>query len=337
MAMTQGRRDIVLLSGHDLRRLLQPQVVIAALREVYAALAQNREDQGRSLGFAVEGGSIHVKSGLLPGSRSTFASKVNVNLPGNWSKHGLPTIQGVVVVVDAKDGRPLAVMESMALTGLRTAATAALAATFGARANSQSLAIIGCGAQASYQLDALRAVFPLQTVRVFDTNREQANTFATAATTATCAVTAMPSVREAVKGADICVTCTTSKSPVLTDSMDLQGCFVAAVGADNPEKQEIAPNIMSRARVLVDDLDACAAGGDLHHALRERALTRDGVHADLAQLAAGHKMGRASDEETVIFDSTGSGVQDVAAAWAAYREATQTGIGSRFDLAGTPA
>jgi len=174
-------------------------------------------------------------------------------------------------------------------------------------------------------------------VRVFDTNREQANTFATAATTATCAVTAMPSVREAVKGADICVTCTTSKSPVLTDSMDLQGCFVAAVGADNPEKQEIAPNIMSRARVLVDDLDACAAGGDLHHALRERALTRDGVHADLAQLAAGHKMGRASDEETVIFDSTGSGVQDVAAAWAAYREATQTGIGSRFDLAGTPA
>ena len=131
--MAQSREDIVLLSGRDLRRLLRPQAAIEALREAYAALADNREDQGRSLGFPVEGGSIHVKSGLLPGSRLAFASKVNVNLPDNWNRHRLPTIQGVVVVADARDGRPLAVMESMTLTGLRTAATAALAASFGAR------------------------------------------------------------------------------------------------------------------------------------------------------------------------------------------------------------
>ena len=337
MAMTQRRQDIVLLSGHDLRRLLPPQPVIAALREAYAALASNREEQGRSLGFVVEGGSIHVKSGLLPGSRLVFASKVNVNLPENWSKHRLPTIQGIVVVVDAQDGRPLAAMESVTLTGIRTAATAALAATFGARANSKSLAIIGCGAQAAYQLDAFRSVFPLQTVRVFDTNHERANSFATATATTTCAVTAAPSVGDAVKDTDICVTCTTSQAPVLTAAMHLQGCFVAAIGADNPEKQEIAPEHMRRARVLVDDLDACAAGGDLHHALRDGVLTRDQVHADLAQLAAGQKVGRLSEQETVLFDCTGSAVQDVTAAWLAYREATRTGAGLRFDLAGASA
>src|SRR3954452_11296375 len=161
-------REIVLLSGHDLRRLLNPKLVIEALRETYAALAEHRGDQGRSIAFMIDGGSIHVKSGLLPGSHLAFASKVNVNLPDNRKLRQLPTIQGVVVISDARDGRPLAVMESITLTGIRTAATAALAAGYGARKQSKRLAIIGCGAQARYQLEAFRAAFPLQAVRVFD-------------------------------------------------------------------------------------------------------------------------------------------------------------------------
>src|SRR4051794_10751914 len=109
--------EIVLLSGDDLRRLLDPKVVIASLREAYAALADNPGDQGRSVGFLIDGGSIHVKSGLLPGSHLAFASKVNVNIPDNWKLRHLPTIQGMVVVSDAKDGRPLAILESITLTG----------------------------------------------------------------------------------------------------------------------------------------------------------------------------------------------------------------------------
>src|SRR5215813_6152411 len=163
--------EIVLLSGHDLRRLLNPKVVIEALREAYAALADNPGDQGRSVGFMIEGGSIHVKSGLLPGSHLAFASKVNVNLPDNWKLRQLPTIQGVVVLSDAKDGRPLAIMESITLTGIRTAATAALAAGYGARRDSKRAAIIGCGAQAKYQLDAMRSIFALRTIRVFDIDK----------------------------------------------------------------------------------------------------------------------------------------------------------------------
>jgi alanine dehydrogenase len=331
------RSEIVLLSGRDLRRLLSPAVAIAALRETYRALADNRGDQGRSMGFMVEGGSIHVKSGLLPGSHLAFASKVNVNLPDNWKLRRLPTIQGVVVVSDAKDGRPLAIMESITLTGIRTAATAALAAGFGARKDSQHAAIIGCGAQAAYQLEAILAVFPLQTVRAFDIDARRAEAFAGANTTPTCSVTAVPSIREAVMDADICITCTTSKSPILTEDIDLSGCFVGAIGADNPEKHEIAPALMRRARILVDDIEACASGGDLNHALRAGAVSKDQVDAELADLAAGRKRGRMTEEELVIFDSSGSGVQDVAAAWAAYREASRTGVGVRFDLSGVTA
>src|SRR5262247_3106424 len=279
--------EIVLLSGHDLRRLLNPKVVIEALRDTYRALADNRGDQGRSVGFTIEGGSIHVKSGLLPGSHLAFASKVNVNLPENAKLRGLPTIQGVVVVSDAKDGRPLAVMDSIALTGIRTAATAALAAGYGARKHSKRAAIIGCGAQARYQLEAVKAIFPVETVRMFDIDSARAEAFARANATGTCVATPTPSMREAVRDVDICITCTTSKSPILTDDLDLKGCFVAAIGADNSEKQEIAPALMRRARVLVDDIEACASGGDLNHALRAGIMSKNQVHADLADLAAG--------------------------------------------------
>src|SRR5258705_10820707 len=163
-----ARNEIVLLSGHDLRRLLNPKVVIEALREAYAALADNPGDQGRSIGFRIDGGSIHVKSGLLPGSHLAFASKVNVNLPDNWKLRQLPTIQGMVVVSDAKDGRPLAILESITLTGIRTAATSALAAGYGARKHSKRAAIIGCGAQHQYQLEPVKEAFVPRTVEPVD-------------------------------------------------------------------------------------------------------------------------------------------------------------------------
>ncbi len=164
------KQGVVLLSAADLRVLVGSQVAIAAIDEAYAQLYVNRGDQGRSLGFSIAQGSIHVKAGLLPGSHECFAAKINVNLPGNGELNQLPTIQGVVVLVDAGNGRPLAILVSLALTAIRTAATAALAARHGARKNAKRLAIVGCGAQAGYQLDAFAECFDLEDVRVFDMN-----------------------------------------------------------------------------------------------------------------------------------------------------------------------
>lgn len=294
----------------------------------------NRSDYGKSLGFTVEGGSIHVKAGLLPGSRSALAAKVNVNLPNNWKTRQLPTIQGAVLLVDAVTGRPLAIMESMALTAIRTAATAALAAKFGVRSNARRAAVIGCGAQARYQVNAMRACFSIEQMCVFDIDQARARAFAAAIADADMCATPAPSVSAAVDGADICITCTTSKQAVLTNDMMLAGCFVAAMGADNPDKCEIDPAPMGRSRILVDDLEQCAAGGDLAHALRAGSVSRNRVHADLADLASGLKVGRATSDELVIFDSTGSGIQDVAAAWVAYQAACAAGTGVRFNLSG---
>ena len=325
---------LILLSGRDLRALLKPKAVVEALHQTYRELSSNRGDQGKSLAFVLDGGSAHLKAGVLPGSRAVLAAKVNVNLPNNWKLRGLPTIQGAVLLLDAVTGRPLAVMDLMVLTGIRTAATAMLAAKFGARRDLKVAAIIGCGVQAHYQAEALRDCFPVEEIRLFDIDEARAQTFAATIGHPAIQVGVSASIQEAVEGADICVTCTTSTRPILTGQMDLAGCFVATVGADNPEKCEIEPALLERALIFVDDLEQCAVGADLAHALRSGSVTRDKVHSDLAELAAGQKAGRSNAKELVIFDSSGSGVQDVTAAWVAYESARSADTGMNFNLAG---
>jgi ornithine cyclodeaminase/alanine dehydrogenase-like protein (mu-crystallin family) len=323
---------MILLSGRDLRELLKPTAVIEALRETYKALADSRSEQGRSLAFAIDGGSAHVKAGLLPGSRAALAAKINVNLPDNARQRGLPTIQGAVLLSDTISGTPLALMDSIALTGIRTAATAMLAASFGARHDAKVAAIIGCGAQAGYQVEALLASYAPDEVRLYDIEARQAEKMASELGLQSVKIAS--NAAEAASGSQICITCTTSKMPVLTGDMDLAGCFVAAMGADNPSKCEIEPALMRRARVLVDDIEQCASGGDLAHALKAGAITREQLHADLADLSSGLKTGRGGPDELVIFDSSGSGIQDVAAAWLAYQTARAAGVGTEFDLSG---
>ena len=120
------------------------------------------------------------------------------------------TIQGLVVLADATNGRPLAIIESSALTAVRTAAAAALAAKYGARAHSRIAALIGCGMQARYQLAAFRAVFSLEEVRLYDIDPAKAEDFAKMAGELCRPV---ETVSEALEGADICITCTTATGP----------------------------------------------------------------------------------------------------------------------------
>jgi len=325
---------MILLSGRDLRALLNPPSVIEALRQAYAALAASRSEQGKSLAFMIEGGSAHVKAGLLPGSRRALAAKINVNLPANAQARGLPTIQGAVLLSDTLTGTPLALMDSIVLTGIRTAATAMLAARFGARKDSKTAALIGCGAQARYQAEALVASYPIEQIRLYDIEENRARAFAPALGNAGRRIILEPGIASAVDGADIVISCTTSEQPVLLADMPLGGCFVAAVGADNPQKCEIDPALMAHARIIADDTDQCVTGGDLAHAIKAGAVVREQVHADLADLASGAKRGREAATELVIFDSCGSGIQDVAAGWLAYCLAREQGIGTDFDLAG---
>lgn len=321
----------MILTRDDVRRLLDLDDCIAAVEDVFRKAARGEIAPAGVLSMHAEGGGFHVKAALLDdGEQRWFAAKTNANFPGNGPRFGLPTIQGVVLLFDATSGRPLAVLDSIELTALRTAAATAVAARQLARPESATVTICGCGAQSAAQLLALARVLPLREVFAFDIDADRAHAFAlrmsNAMSTAPFAVTAVSDLRISLRRSDVCVTCTTSRRAFLMSDDVIPGTFVAAVGADNPEKQELDPALMARGKVVVDSLEQCASFGDLHHALAAGVLTVADVYGSLGDIVAGLLPGRANDEEVTIFDSTGTAIQDVAAAILVYKRAQQLGM-----------
>lgn len=323
----------LLLARSEIANCLPLAACIDAVEQAFAQHHDGKTLAPAVLGLHATGGGFHVKAAGLARARDYVAVKINANFPDNPRLRGLPTIQGIVALYDGRTGTPLALMDAAEITGLRTAAATAAAARRLARADSRVVAMIGCGAQAAAQLRALALVLPLDTIVVHDCDAAKAEALAAAAAPALGVRVAIArSVAEALDGADVCVTCTTARRPILRAEDVRPGVFVAAVGADNPEKQEIDPALFARATVVVDLLEQCAEIGDLHHALAAGVVTRAAVHAELGAVIAGTKRGRVSAGEITLFDSTGTGLQDVAAAALAYERALAAGAGVSIAL-----
>jgi ornithine cyclodeaminase/alanine dehydrogenase-like protein (mu-crystallin family) len=251
-----------------------------------------------------------------------FAAKVNSNFPANPTSHGLPTIQGVLTLSDGTTGTPLAIMDSIALTMIRTAAATAVAARHLASPDARTVTIVGCGAQASAQLQAVALVRPVTRAFAVDTTPGLAETFARGASARLgFPVTAAPNLAEATAQSDIIITCTPSRRAYLGRDHVRRGAFVAAVGADNEHKQEIEPALMATSAVVTDNTAQCATLGDLHHAIDAGAMTIADVRAELATVVVDPTRGRRSAEEIAIYDSTGVAFQDVVAAALVYERA----------------
>ena len=255
--------------------------------------------------------------------------KANANFPGNRERSGLPTIQGVIALFDAATGAPLAVMDSIEITLLRTAAATAVAARYCARPDAATVTIFGCGDQAPAQIRALTRVRTLTRVFAVDIDARRAERLAEDLSDLDIAIDPVADPRAALSESDICVTCTTSTRPFLRRADLPPGMFVAAVGADSEGKQELDADLVASSVLVVDLLESCAAIGELHHALEAGLMKREDVHAELGEVVTGRKAGRSTDEEIVVFDSTGSALQDVVTAQLAYEKALAAGAGTR--------
>jgi ornithine cyclodeaminase/alanine dehydrogenase-like protein (mu-crystallin family) len=331
-----GSRDTLLLSRRDVARLLTLPECVAAVEEAFRLHASGRALSPAILSVRADGGGFHVKAaGLKLAKRVYFAAKTNANFPGNRERAGLPTIQGIVLLFDGGSGAPLAAMDSMEITILRTGAATAAAAKRLASPDSRVATICGCGEQGRVQLDALRLAAPLEKAWAFDADPERARRFAEDRSRAlSIRVEPAAELAVAVRASDIIVTCTPSREALIADQDVPRGAFLAAVGADSADKQELDPRILARAKVVVDSLDQCAEIGELHHAIAAGVLSREDVHAELADVLTGDKSGRTSADEIIVFDSTGTALEDVAAAAAVYEKAEAAGRGVRFSFSG---
>ena len=324
----------LLIKRGEVAELLDIGECIAAVERAFGLLAEGRVQRPGVLGVPARGGGFHIKAGLMGLGRSYFAAKVNANFPQNAARFGLPLVQGVIVLCDGENGYPLALLDSMEITVIRTGAATAVAAKHLARPGARVVTVCGCGNQGRVSLRAVSRVRGVEHAYAYDVDGDAARRFAgDLSAELGFEVEAAGDLAGAVGRSDICVTCTPSRRHFLKREHVPAGAFVAAVGADSEEKQEIDPELLAASKVVVDLLDQCASFGDLRHAIDEGVMTAADVHAELGEVVAGRKPGRASDEEVIVFDSTGTALQDVVAAATVYERALAAGRGVALDFA----
>jgi alanine dehydrogenase len=323
----------LLLSRADVHALLDMDSCIAAVERAFQAQADGATLPAGVLATHAPGGGFHVKAAGLTGDRAYYAAKINANFPGNPARNGLPTIQGVVALFDAANGMLLALMDSMEITTLRTAAATAVAAKSLARPDAHTVAILGCGVQGRSQLRALARVRRIERVFAWDGARGAAERYAREmASELGCEVMAVDKHQSVVGRCEVIVTCTASREPLLRADDVSPGTFVAGVGADSENKHELAPDLLACSTLVVDVLEQCARIGDLHHALDAGAMRSEDVHAELADVVSGRRPGRRSADEITVFDSTGTALEDVAAASVLYVRAVAAGHSREISL-----
>lgn len=323
-----------ILTRSDVAALLTPDECRIAVEEAFRRYATGMAAAPGILGFHVEGGGFHIKVGQYAnGKDEFFVAKTNANFPDNPRARGLPTIQGLVQVFDARTGVVIAIMDSIEITILRTAAATAVAAKYLARVDSSTATIAGCGNQGRAHVHALAAVRDIKTYHLWDIDHVAAERLAAELRSGVPAdFLVATDLAHAVARSDVVVTCTPSTTVIVHAADVRPGSFVAGVGTDSEHKSELDPALLAASRVVTDVTVQCALIGDLHHALEQGAMRREDVHAELGEVVAGMKPGRTSDDETFVFDSTGMALQDAAAALVVVERAGRIGRGTRVSI-----
>jgi len=283
----------LVLTRRDVAALLTIEECTSAVERAFKLYGEGKTQPPGVLGIHAKDGGFHIKAGILNLDRPYFAAKINANFPQNSSRFGLPLIQGVIVLCDAENGYPLAVMDSIEITIQRTGAATAVAAKHLARPDSQTLTICGCGNQGRASFKALRNLFSFKEVFALDPDRAQTQTLANEFSGETTAKAVYSSGLEAaIRQSDVVVTCTPAKQFFLKDAWVRAGTFIAAVGADSEDKQELEPALLTRANLVVDILEQAASIGELHHAIDLGLMTNDDADGELGEIVARRKPGR---------------------------------------------
>ena len=325
---------IRILSRQDVRQALPMYQAIEAVKRAFAQLSTGQANV--PLRVALDVPRHNGVTLFMPGYLSAddqMAVKI-VSVFNDNPSQGLPLIHALVIVVDATTGSPTAVMDGAYLTALRTGAASGAATDLLARPDAHTAAVFGAGAQGRTQLEAVCAVRPIHQAWVYDVAPRQAAAYAEEMSQRlSLPVRVAETPAQAVRQADVICTATTATSPVFADADVPPGTHINAVGAYTPHMQEVPPETVLRARVVIDHRESSLAeAGDLLIPIEQGLMTEDHIYAELGEIAAGSKPGRASPDEITLFKSVGVAVQDVAAASAVLEAAQRLGLGAEIAL-----
>jgi alanine dehydrogenase len=326
----------LLLSKKDVAALLTIEDAIKVVEEAFRELALGNvimpqrtairmpEHQGLQLGMpAYIGGAVNA-----------LALKVVTVYPQNPTRHSLPTTIGVLLLNDPTTGKPLAVMDAGFMTAVRTGAVSGVATKYLASRSARAVGVFGAGVMAQWQLQAVCAVRPVESVVVYDKDAGRAASFAAEmAGRVKAPVVPASHPKQAIEGRDIVVVATSAIEPVFDGAWLEPGQHVNAIGSHAPAHRELDTTAVVRSRVFPDFADACLVeAGDFLIPMKEGAIGRDHLRASLGEVIAGLKPGRERDDDITLFKSVGLAIQDVATASLVYGRARASGMGVEFNF-----
>ena len=313
------------LGTEELKAALRIGEVIDGVRSVYEAktkgeiivwpLVYHEFEDGK-------GSNMDIRSGGIKGDINIHGMKMFNEFPGNHEL-GLPSHIAMIMVFDSTNGMPIGAVDGAYVTGMRTGSAGAIGAKALARPESETLMVLGAGQQAMFQIAATLTLFPgLKKVMIADPiNQPNAENFA-----ANCCsrlytefgldrsgveFSAVTDLKEAVGQADIIITVTPSREPVIKKEWVKPGTHFSCIGSDMEGKEEIDPEIFRGARVFGDDLNQCKAVGEMEIPLKKGMISEEELGGEIGQVLTGEVAGRTSDDQITIFDATGLSALDL--------------------------
>jgi alanine dehydrogenase len=322
--------ETLLLSREDIQQCLDMPTCLKVVEEVFKAHGEGHVVMPPKLSLNLQGSDGWINA--MPAYVGPFDA-AGLKWVGGWSKNiekGMPYIMGTILLIEPQTGLLLSVMEGGFITGLRTGAATGVAAKYLAKKNSNTVAIIGAGAQARMQLRALSTVFPLKEVRIADIVPDALVRFARRMEQELgVAVKKARNNQEAVEGADIIVTATTSDQVLFKRAWVARGAFVASVGS----YPELDPQlILTAEKVVVDSWAQNKHRGELSRLVQEGLISEKNIHGEIGEVVAGKISDREREDETIVACLIGLGSHDVGCAHFVYEEAKKRGLGRLFDF-----
>ncbi|KTT48707.1 ornithine cyclodeaminase [Pseudomonas oryzihabitans] len=323
----------LLLSQEDVSSLISMQEVIGAVEEAYKAFSDGQVVQPPYLGIHLPEprGEIDFKVGYCKANEIISMKASSGGFLDNPVVHALPSGMGTVLLFDARSCALLCVMDGSLLTGLRTGAAGAVSVKALARKDAKKISCIGTGKQARMQLRAISLVMRITEIHAWSRSPASSACFkADVESELGIPVILSGSKQAAVEQADILVTTTRGKGPLVEAEWVKPGTHIVAIGTDMQGKQELAPEIFKHAKIVNDSIAQCIEKGETWHPLNQGIVGLDDIHGELGEILLGRKSGRENDREITLFDSTGMAIQDNTTAEKIYRNALEQHVGSFF-------
>jgi alanine dehydrogenase len=322
-------RKTLILSRTDMMGLVTPAEYVGCVEQAYRMHGEGRYymDPKGHIVLDKYPGEWEAMPSYIEEPEAAACKWVSIR-EQNRERFDLPTVFSILIYTHPETGFPLAIVDGSYHTVMRTGAAAAVSARWLARPDAKVLAIVGAGNMAEGAIETCNEVFDWDEVRVWSRSQSTLDAFATKyAGRFSFGLRPSTDLESVVRGADVIVTITPAREPLVKDEWISPGTHIAAVGADKGGDQELDGSILTRARIFVDDIRQCRTDGEINVPLAQGLITEEDIAGEIGQVIAGKLEGRTAEDEITLFDSTGIALQDSATVPLEYERARAAGVG----------